>query len=126
MSSILRAFENDAFISHNSFNAASKLAGALEDYGIKVFCDEATDLSDRRVRDRIGAALMNSRCVVVHIPPKFRDSEWCRAEFMPALRLGQSQGFVRVVVARNSDTATLPASLSAVPQFKLPHQTSML
>jgi hypothetical protein len=126
MPSILRAFENDAFISHNSFDAASNLAGALEEHGTKVFCDETADVSDRRVRDRIGAALMRSRCVVVHIPADFRDSEWCRAEYEHALHLGQSLGFVRVVVARGSDTATLPPSLNAVPQFNLPHEMGRL
>jgi hypothetical protein len=126
MSSILRAFENDAFISHNSFDGASKLAETLTAHGAKVSCDEATDLSDRRVRDRISAALMRSRCVVVYASAKFRDSAWCRAEYEPALRLGNAQGFERVAVARGDDEAPLPPSLSAVRQFNLPHETAVL
>lgn len=119
----MRAFEYDAFISHNQFDGAKSLAAELKRHRARVFCDEAIDLSDQRVRGRIEGSLMSSRCIVLHVTPGFRDSEWCQAEYKPALAHSVGRGVTRVVVARTAPDAQVPASLTAAPVFDVPNST---
>lgn len=122
----MRAFEYDAFISHNSFDGAESLVEDLETHDARVFCDEAIDLSDRRVLDRVGQGLIKSRCVVLHVAPGFRDSEWCRAEYEPALHQSLGYGVTRIVVARAGADAQIPSSLTTVPVFDVHDSASAL
>lgn len=92
----------------------------LQQQGVRVFCDEAIDLSDRQVKARVQQALMKSRCVVVHVPSNCKGSGWCRAEYGSALRCSEEGKVQRVVVARRTLDAPVPASLVAVPVFDLP------
>ena len=121
-----RAYEYDAFISHNAFDGASQLAADLNALGAMTYCDEATDLSDRRVRDRLGEAIARARLVLVHTPQGFRDSPWCRAEYRYALAQGPAAAIARVAVATSGDANSVPELLREEPTFQLPEDIERL
>lgn len=121
-----RAYEYDAFVSHNAFDGATRLVEDLKARGVRSYCDEATDLSDRRVRDRISQALAKSRLVLVHAPEGFRDSPWCRAEYGFALAQGRQATIVRVAVASSPGSHNVPATLRDAPVFELPESVDRL
>lgn len=112
-----RAFQFDAFLSHNQADNSGDLAVALRRVGAKVWRDDDSDMSDQRVRDRINKAINASRYLVVCVGPTFRDSEWVRAEYVPALLQARSHGFERVVVAK-APSGSLPDELEICRLFE--------
>jgi hypothetical protein len=112
----MRAFKIDTFISHNSEAEAGRLAEALASRGCEVFCDELSDLADRRVEDRMRAALAASRSVLVYVHQAFRDSMWCRSEYTYALHSGLRTNTERVVIAAVHD-AVIPERLKQCRRY---------
>ena len=114
-----RAFRFDAFISHNRDDPQSRrLAEELGRRGAEVWHDDDRDLSDRRVQEAVGAALIQSRFVVVLIGAGFHDSIWCRAEYLPALAVETLASAKRVLVARMDADVAIPNDLAGATRFE--------
>jgi TIR domain len=109
-----RAFQYDAFLCHNSDDAAAlRLRDELRERGATIWYDSDADLRDRRLAGRIGEALFHSRFVILSISEQFRDSMWCRAEYLTGLSTQ------RLLVAVASPAPPVPAELANVPRFAL-------
>jgi hypothetical protein len=114
-----RGFEYEAFLSHNRNDHSDELALKLNEHGARVWHDGNADLRDRRVRQKVAQALRASRFVVVFIDSQFRDSEWCKAEYVPALAAEKAAQSVRVLVALTSPPSYVPESLEHCPKFTI-------
>jgi hypothetical protein len=114
-----RAFEFDAFISHNRGDLRSReLMQKLSERGAKVWYDDDQDVRDRRVMERVTRALIRSRFVVVSIQAGFRDSPWCCAEYLPALNVENQAAAKRVLVAQMEPEAPIPEALAGSERFE--------
>jgi hypothetical protein len=114
-----RAFRFDAFISHNRHDVhAEMLRKMLDRSGATVWYDDEQDLSDRRVQQRVSQALTQSRWVLVCVSGEFKDSAWCRAEYLPALEVERAAAGKRVLVASMTPTAPVPRALCGQPTFE--------
>jgi TIR domain len=115
-----RAFQYDAFISHNRDDRSSvELAAHLLGRGVTVWHDENQDIRGRKIQQKVAAALTRSRFVVVCISGDFRDAPWCRAEYLPALEVEERSRASRVTVAQMSPEASIPGPLSAKEPLSL-------
>jgi TIR domain len=114
-----RAFPIDVFISHNRDDNSSQVAKVLSGAGLAVWIDENADLRDRRVTNAISTALRASRYVLVFVPSNFRDSEWCRAEYLPALRFSKLTSIARTIVVRETADINIPMDLEQAIQVTL-------
>jgi hypothetical protein len=92
--------------------------------GAAVWHDGDQDLRDGMVRQRITAALFQSRFVILAIDDCFRDSPWCRAEYLPALTVEKQTAATRVIVARMNAATHVPDLLASVPIFDCSRQDS--
>jgi len=122
-----RAFWFDAFLSHNRDDESGALAADLQQHGVRVWHDAHGDLRNRKVREKVSLAIRQSRYVVVCVPPGFRDSAWCRAEYLPALDVEREAGTTRVlVVVLGAGDAAVPPPLASCPRFELPADVGTL
>jgi hypothetical protein len=119
-----RVFQFDVFLSHNNADGSDALCRALQAAGAKAWHDGDADMEDRNVRQRVEEALNASRYVLVCVPATFRDSQWCRAEWAPALRQAAEHSFERVLVAAE-DGAPVPADLAPCRRFRWDDVTVM-
>jgi hypothetical protein len=118
----VRAFDFDAFVSHNRDDGAAALSTDLTNRGVAVYCDQNDDLTDRQVRTKVGRALARSRFVLVHVGPNFRLSSWCRAEIMPSFQIQSPRSVERVLVGR-SPGVIVPGELAACSRvFTVPSE----
>jgi TIR domain len=114
-----RAFQFDAFVSHNRGDAHSrKLLDELAARGATTWHDGDQDLRDRRVQEAVTSALVRSRFVVVVVDDQFRESPWCRAEYLPALEVERHADASRVVVVQMAPGATIPEELTEAARFE--------
>jgi hypothetical protein len=114
-----RAFQYDAFISHNNRDRYSKdLVKEMNMRGATVWHDHDQDLRDRQVKEAVGQALFRSRSVIVSIDDSFHDSAWCRSEYIPALEVARSAKATRVIVARMVSNCITPEQLKSAPHFE--------
>ena len=114
-----RAFEFHAFITHNGEDVqADSLANALSDLGLEIWYDGKAD-RDCCVVKAVSTALTRSRSVVVCVSDAFRDSPWCRAEYLPSLAVETLASSSRVVVAQLSPNAELPDALKTASRFSV-------
>jgi hypothetical protein len=114
-----RAFQYDAFISHNQNDRHSTgLVHHLLRRDVQVWHDRNSDLRDKRIQAKISGALRRSRFVVVCVGRDFHDSPWCRAEYLPALDVERRAGAVRVLVAQMSPRVSIPPALDAVRRYQ--------
>jgi hypothetical protein len=121
-----RAFQFDAFISHNRGDRCSKrLAEELRSLGANIWHDDNEDLRDRKVQQRAHAALIRSRFVVVCIDVSFRDSPWCRAEYVPAEEVAKRTSAPKVIVAQMDPSTHIPPRLETTPRFECYQQGSV-
>ncbi|MEW6369073.1 MAG: toll/interleukin-1 receptor domain-containing protein [Acidobacteriota bacterium] len=121
-----RSFQFDAFISHNRGDEHSKrLAQELGARGVMVWHDDDQDLRDRRVQEVVSSALIRSRFVVLSVDDRFRDSVWCRAEYLPAIEVERQASASRVMVAHMVPHSVVPDSLSDTPYFECYHQDEL-
>ena len=89
----------------------------LNDHGVKVWHDGHVDLRDRRVQFKVAKALRASRSIVVYVGPTFRNSVWCKAEYMPGLRIEIEGQLTRVLVAMHDRRLKPPEELRHCPIF---------
>jgi hypothetical protein len=114
-----RAFAYDVFLSHNRHDASADLARELTRFGAGVWHDGDADLRDRRVSQKVARALRASRFVAVCIGSGFRDSEWCKAEYAPALIAEKSADATRVLVVCLAPESIIPKTLQHCPRFSV-------
>lgn len=114
-----RDFPIDVFISHNQEDSSRVFTEQLIEKGLTVWYDQYSDLTDGKVRTVILNSLRISRFVVLCIEGGFRDSQWCRAEYLPALEAENNVGIPRVLVALLDEDATIPPHLSTCKRFHI-------
>lgn len=88
-----------------------QLAANLRAPGAVVFCDEDSDFRDRRVGDRIDAAIGEVETGGSPRPKGYRDSQWCRAEYLSTLGQGRVAGVPRVIVAAKGSSEPLDEAI---------------
>jgi hypothetical protein len=114
-----RAFQFDAFISHNREDRHSGgLAHELASRGAVIWHDHDQDLRDRRVQEAVSSALTRSRFVVVSVDDSFNDSIWCRAEYLSALKVESRAKVSGLLVAQMTPNALVPNALARAPRFE--------
>jgi TIR domain len=112
-----RAFDYDAFVSHNRNDESAALAQRLSENGARIWHDGDADLADRRVSQKVAQALRASRFVLLCVGKGFQNSAWCKAEYLPALTVEKSSQTNRVLVALAADRALVPPALEHAPRF---------
>ena len=113
-----RAFQFDAFLSHNRDDGSERLLSALSDRGVVAWHDGNADLRDRKVMDAVRRAIDASRTIVLCVGAGFRDSAWVQAEYVPALKLEETGRLTRVVIADlEPGGGTIPEALRRSPRF---------
>lgn len=114
-----RAFQFDAFISHNRNDRHSKrLAQELYSRNATVWHDDDQDIQDRKVQKAVSLALVRSRYLVLSVDDCFRDSAWCRAEYKSALETEKQAGGLKVLVAHMTPHSFVPDCLLEARSFK--------
>jgi hypothetical protein len=113
-----RAFQFDAFLSHNRDDGSERLLSALSDRGVVAWHDGNADLRDRKVLNAVGRAIDASRTIVLCAGAAFRDSHWIQAEYLPALKVEGNGHLTRVVIAElEPGGGALPGPLRHCPRF---------
>lgn len=113
-----RAFWFDAFLSHRRYDGSRALAATLADRGLRAYHDNDIGVRDARVEFELDAALRQSRYVVICDAPGLTDSQYCLAEYGPAIKHGASTGVERVLLAFHSSTSSsFDRATANIPTF---------
>jgi hypothetical protein len=82
-----RVFPFDAFVSHNRGDRAKNLIDLLREHGVELWHDGDEDPLDQQVEQRVARALAAARFILLCVGDDFRNSDWVRVEYEPALSL---------------------------------------
>jgi len=115
-----RVFWYEAFLSHRRFDHSHTIQKALQErFGLRVFHDGDANVRDLEVIKALTNALNNARYVVVCVSDDHL-SDFCRAEYLPALRIEERTRSRKVLVVQMTENAHVPEELASHPRFVLP------
>ena len=114
-----RAFWFDAFLSHRRLDWSQSFAKSLTREGVRVYHDNDVTVRDGQIVRELDAALQQSRFIVVCVSPGVFESDYCRAEYVPAMEHSARSGIPRVVLATIEESVVPPPEFMTLPRFRV-------